>query len=302
MREFPSLPNSLFEWFSVAWEPIALSEERLIAFVVVTERGTSTRPHIHRCITDRQVRCLFGEGSGNVSALLEFAQSLLTEQLSISGDLEANFGFSGFSLGRKGFLNANNQLEAVRVAICEASLFGTTALTEFADRVLQATEEQTEHINAVSEDRFFQMVQKLVTEQSPQLHKQFHKSFKLTENARDTKIDFAGSRLFANLHRLKPGRTLTQQLKYGKQKLLDLSSLRLWLDDQKLRITGETHTEFELLTHRPKEESIDYSLAEIKQVNEAVEELTYAADHHDLRLRLYDSPDAAAKRILEAEA
>lgn len=302
MREFPSLPTSLFEWFSVAWEPIALSEERIIAFIVVTEQGSNTRPHIHRCITDRQARCLFGEGAANISALLEFAQSLLTEQLNISNSIGADFGFSGFSLGRKGFLNANNQLEAARVAICEASLFGTTALTELADRVLRVPEEQAENISIISEDRFFQMVHKLVTKQAPQLHNKFQQSFKLTENARNTRIDFAGTKLFANLHRLKPGRTLTQQLKYGKQKLLDLSILRLWLDDQKKQITGDAHTEFELLTHRPKEESVDFSMAEIQQVNEAVEELTYAADHHDLRLRLYNSPDATAMRILEVEA
>lgn len=301
MRTFPSLPETQFDWFSVAWEPIALSGERLVAFLVIYESGNTTVCRIHKCVSDRQIHCLFGHDVEKISALFEFVKSLLSSQGSALNCFDSDFGIPGFSIGRKGFVFANSQTEALRIATREGSLFGSTALAEFTDSVFQVASFEETQVGPLLGDRFFQMVQQLVVQKSPQLSGKFQQSFKLTENARGTKIDFAGDKLFANLHRLKPGKSLTQQIKYGKQKLLDLSSLRLWLSDQKIAAAGAHHQDFELLTHRPVTESIDYSLPQIRQVNEAVEELTYIADHHELRLRLFTNEETAAGRIIEAE-
>lgn len=302
MRQFPKLPATKFDWFSIVWEPISQSGERIAAFVVVRENGAETLPKLHRCISRKHARCLLGDAFENMDALLEFSESLILEQLKAPANFGQGLAVGGFTIGRTGIVHAQSIAEAGRIAIREASLFGSAAMGTFSDEVIEVLQEQVDSIDQLSEDRFFHLVHKLVVEQSPTLDGKFRRSFKLTDNARGTRLDFAGEKLVANLHRLKPGRTLTQQVKFGKQKLLDLSSVRLWLEEQKSLVENEFHREFELLTHRPDTESIDFTAAEIRQVNEAVEELTYAADHHELRIRLYANVKGAADRILEVEA
>jgi hypothetical protein len=207
--------------------------------------------------------------------------------------------FSGFSVLQGGSVFASSLLEASHAAIRQVSVFGSSSMSDFSETLLAAVEEQVELAEQQTEDRFFHLVHRQVVERLPSLEPMFRRSFKLTATARATRIDFAGRKLMANLHRLKPGRSLTQQLKYGKQKLLDLSSLRLWLQEQ--AITEPPTHNFELIAHRPMEQSVDYSDAELRQVGEAAEELTYAADHHELRLQLVSNAQEAAHRIFDLE-
>ena len=189
MRTFPSLPETQFEWFSIAWEPIALSGERLVAFLVIQENGNATTRRIHKCVSDRQIHCLFGHDVEKISALLEFVQSLLSDQISTLNSFDSDFGIPGFSIGRRGFVFANSQADAVRVATREGSLFGSTAMAEFTDTIFQVPQLEESQVGIFLGDRFFQMVHQLVVEKSPQLGGKFQQSFKLTENARGTKID-----------------------------------------------------------------------------------------------------------------
>ena len=301
MRSFPQLPSSHFEWVSLHWEPIAVSGERLTTFVVVRSTNADPQARIHRCITQKQARCLFGANSKHVFEVLHFAESLLSENLATQTLSEIKLGLSGFHVGRLGGVYAESIAEATQIAIREASLFGSAAMSEFSDELVATVEEQIESTLKQQEDRFYQLVHQLVTSKSPLLDQRFRKTFRLADNARGTRLDFAGSHLFANLHRLKPGRTLTQQIKIGKQKLLDLSSIRLWIADQNKEFGDRNVQTFEMLTHRPSVPDIDHSESEIRQVSEAVEELTYAADHHELRLHCYDKFELAASRILELE-
>jgi hypothetical protein len=301
MRQFPTLPTNKYDWLSVAWEPIALSGERVTVFIVINEVGKETSPQTHRCVTLQQAKCLLGENSSSIISLLDFAESFLAEQLKDAVQFEDIRGLSGFSVGRRGYLYARSISEATTVAVREASLFGSAALANFSENLLLKIDEQSENINSQSEDKFFQLVYKNVLAQRPNFESKFRKTFKFTDSARGTKIDFAGNNLVANLHRLKPGRTLSQQVKFGKQKLLDLSNLRLWLAENNALIEHELHHNFELLTHRPHSDSVDYSSSEIKQVNEAVEELVYSADHHELLVREFINADDAAMRIIAAE-
>jgi hypothetical protein len=301
MRTFPALAAEIFDWFSIGWEPIAMSGERICAFVVVTRRGAPSEYAVHRCITPKQLRCLIGEVADNALALLDFAEATLTEYMRIPNkDMTPSVPFSGFVDLQRGSVFAGSLLEASHAAVRQASLLGSGSMIEFSESLLAAVEEQVEIAEQQTEDRFYQLVHRQVIERLPKLEAMFRRSFRLTDTARPTRIDFAGRTLVANLHRLKPGRSLTQQLKYGKQKLLDLSSLRLWLQEQ--AITEPPSQEFELIAHRPVDDAADYSSTDIKQVSEAVDELTYAADHHKLRLRLVSDVQEAANRILEVES
>lgn len=301
MRSFPQLPSTHFEWVSLQWEPIAISGERLTAFVIVRCTNADSQTRVHSCITPKQTRCIFGENSKSITEILHFAESLLAEDLDNQILAELKLGFSGFHVGRMGSIYAESIAEATQIAVRESSLFGSASMLNFSSELVAIAEEQIESSVKQQEDRFYQLVHQLVTSNSPFLEQRFRKSFRLADNARGTRLDYAGNNLFANLHRLKPGRTLSQQIKIGKQKLLDLSSIRLWIADQNREIGDRNVQNFEMLTHRPTVPDIDHSENEIRQVNEAVEELTYAADHHELRLHCYDNFQLAANRILELE-
>jgi hypothetical protein len=234
-------------------------------------------------------------------ALLDFAEAAAHEFMRRVDRTEGMPAvFSGFAMLQSGNLFANSMLEASHGAIRQASVLASASMSEFGETLVAIVEQQVEQAEQQTEDRFYQLVHRQVVERLPLLEPMFRRSFRVTDTARPTRIDFAGKRLIANLHRLRPGRSLTQQIKYGKQKLLDLSSLRLWLQEQS--ITEEASQEFELIAHRPMEDSVDHSDADIRQVFEAVEELTYAADHHELRLRLVSSVPDAARRIVESES
>jgi hypothetical protein len=301
MRQFPTLSATEFEWFSIGWEPIAMSGERIAAFIAIREKNSASPPQIHRCIAMKQAQCMLGENYSQATDFLDFAEQLIATQLKDSPKFAASVEISGFSICRTGSVFSSSLADAVRIAIREASLLGSATLANFVDQLIVPPDTAWLEKNSSSEDRFFQMVQRNVIAEAPHLGNRFRQSYKLAANARGTRLDFAGRRLFANLHRLKPGRTLGQQVNIGKQKLLDLSSVRLWLKEQNDFASNELVFDFELLTHRPESEGIDYTEADIRLTHEAVEELTYAADHHELRIRQYGEIDGAVQRILEAE-
>jgi len=302
MRIFPTLPKFKYEWASLNWEPVAGSGERITAFIVVRNVKNIEQVQIFSCFSPQQMQCLFGENSSRILELLEFVKSLLLPMTSQPKLANLNIGLSGFFLGSQGYVFADTIYQATQTSVRESSLFGNAVLAKFSETIVHTEtpvliNEPPTHVTSV----FLQNVIKEVIIKNPNLKSYFSVRRQFAESARPTTIDFLGKRLIANLQRLKPGRTLNQDVKLGKQRLWDLSTSRHWFEEKKKTLPDESDRDFELITLTQNYDDNKYTKNDLREAKYALSALEIAAKYHQLKIYQVNTETIAAERILTME-
>lgn len=148
--------------------------------------------------------------------------------------------------------------------------------------------------------RLESLVRDEVAAQRPALISLFWQQYRISKNARATRIGFMGQRLAANFGMLIPGR-IGPLVDHAKAKLWDLTQLKQAGIGSDLLPRTENMA-FELLLHRVSEQDPQYSTRQLAQVAAAVLELEEEADKASIRCRPMYSTKDIADFLLKAEA
>ncbi|MEW6563295.1 MAG: hypothetical protein AB1400_08720 [Pseudomonadota bacterium] len=290
LSAFPKLPSLEVKWMPIYWEPILGSGEMITALIVaVSGDGWKVVPTIQYGISS----CLFGGDSARVLGPIELVSQSLTRHLKINRTLDAWLPpVSGFKLSHARTIRVPNFETAIELAMRESSLFSrlSESMVEMVDQDIAVTEF----------DRWSNLVEREVVKSYPALASNFRKKFRLRSGARETPLDYAGTRYVANFVRIIPNQTISAHINQAKVKLLNLEALRSHAGIDQL-FEAEL-PKFELLVYRPRDDDPKYTNREIGRLKEAFLELEDFGDRHEMRVEPLHSADAAASRLIMQEA
>jgi hypothetical protein len=160
-----------------------------------------------------------------------------------------------------------------------------------------ASEVQLEDLSDDAEADWLTRVRRAVGRRDPRLDGYFRRKLRLYQGGAETRFDYVGPQLVAQMGRLIPGPAISRHVSAAKVKLWDLAALRDAGSDQ--LVTANT---FELLLYRPRDDDPSYSEGQIRRMHENLETLEEAGDKQSLRVRPVSGVDEAAERIIQAEA
>lgn len=285
---FPPLPDYAVTTAPLLLEPIMGSGESLC--LAVAALGADGAFQIAPILDEAKAQCLVGEQAPSLLGFMRLGMDSLSNHLTTHHAMETwRPPVAGMQLGHIASGRVDSLKDALRItARSHAFLAG---LADFAsDSQTQAQSEA---------DRWPGQVRAAVTARRPALAGWFNRRRALAPGGGQTRFDYLGERLAAQLGRLIPGPGIGAQVRAAKAKLWDLEALR---DAGGQSGSREHPSTYELLLYRPRDDDPAHSEQAIVRLHEALQELEYAGDQQALRVRaLYDAESAAA-RIIEAEA
>lgn len=287
-RTFPPLPAYGAVGAPVLLTPIAGSCERLCVAVVAA--GEDGAWQIATLIDEAKARCLVGDQAESLTGFARIARESLSAHLQGGAALEAwQAPIGGLALGQTERGRVRDLPQMLRMLARDHAFLST--LADFAPDG-ERTEDSTDDT-----DRWPEQVRAAVVALRPPLSGWFNRRLRLAHGGAETRFDYLGERLAAQLGRLIPGPGIASQVRTAKAKLWDLEALRDGDPD-----LLERPNAYELILYRPGDDDPAHSERSIARLHEALQELESAGDRQDLRVRQVDSAEQAAARIIEAEA
>lgn len=290
--QFPDRRNAVTgEWSPLYIEPVVGSGERIcIGVAAVTESASLVVP----VVALNRLECLYGKGVDSLSLATRVALDYTREMFGMHGTqaLRAwKAPMDGIYIG-PAIRSEGDTLE-------EIARTGLTASSSLVEKLADSEDEGDGRGAELTTSRLEELVKEKVVAVRPPLGDRFRVQRRIRENARASVIGFVGDHIAANFGMLLPGR-LSPLVDVSKAKLWDLAQLRE--DVKRGDLFGDKLKRFELLVYRPREESPEYSLRQLKSVQEAVVELEAEADKVEIRCRPATSHEQIAEALLEAEA
>lgn len=284
---FPPLPGYRVTGAPLLLTPIAGSDERLCIAVAAT--GEDGAWQIAPLLDAAKARCLVGEQAESLTGFLRAASDSLGAHLAGGGDLGTwQPPVGGLGLGTITRGHAADLAQMLRITARNHAFL--SALADFGaetDAAMQASDD----------DPWPEQVRAAVAERRPPLSGWFNRRLRLVCGGAETRFDYLGERLAAQLGRLIPGPAISGQVRAAKAKLWDLEALRDGTPDQLTRPGA-----YELLLYRPRDDDPAHSARAIERLHEALHDLEVAGDRQDLRVCPVFSAAEAAERIVRAEA
>lgn len=283
LQEFPYLPNYKGKWWPVFMEPIVGSGER-IAVAIIAE-GADGDIAWHQGISKRVMTALGKNTATGLTGLISTAidHYLKSRNSGLHFD-EAPPPFSGFFVGAANATHSKDISGILEQGIRSTSLFSS---------VKELRSQNTNQQNS----RFLNDIRDITLEVKPKLANFFHQTFRVSESARRTPIDFIGHNSAISFAKFPDSaRNLGYYVGQAKIKLWNLNSFRAF--DNKAK-----NDKYELIILNP-ENVILSSLTDHQRtiLRESFNELTMAADAEDIRITQVADAPKASSRLIQLEA
>lgn len=283
LNEFPYLPSYKGKWWPVFMEPIIGSGER-IAIAIIAE-GYDGEIAWHQGISKRVMAALGKDTASGLTGLISTAidHYLKSRNAGLSFD-EILPPFSGF------FVGASNATSSKDISgILEQGVRSTSLFSSIKELQSQTTNQQN--------SRFLNDIRDITLEVKPDLAAFFHQSFRVSDTARRTPIDFIGNRSAISFAKFPDSaRNLGYYVGQAKIKLWNLNSFRAFDDRSK-------NDKYELIILNPEKVTLS-GLSDHQRtiLRESFNELTLAADAEDIRITEVADAPRASSRLLQLEA
>lgn len=282
-KSFPDLPSYKGAWWPLYMEPIIGSGEKIT--VAVIAEGNDGEIAWHRGLSKKVITSLGKEKSSSMSSLINTAvDHYIKGRTSENMFCEIPPPFTGVQIGDK-----HETLSSDLIGILEQALRTSCV---FADIKSLRESNSTQQNN-----RFLNDIREITIETHPQFTGFFQQSFKVSETARRTPIDFIGHHSAINFAKFPMS---TQNLSYyvgqAKIKLWNLNSFRAF--DQQMK-----NEKYELILLNP--EQLAHNTLTEHQRNtlfEGFNELVQAADAENIRITQVEDTIRASGRLIHLEA
>ena len=276
-------------------EPVIGSGERL-CFGVVVERGAVKRVVSVPAI--RRLSKVYGPAARALSFAIEMAETAVTTAIDKARLSELTGWRSpveGVFLGPIRATCTLNLEDAIRVALSQCA-----SLYELPDSALGAEDEATRRrLAGATVARLERSIVEGVVSKRPELRAAFDKEFRVSEHARPTRVGFVRGRLAANFALLAP-RNLRGLSDTAKARLLELERLRDNTHEDLLE--SPQQTSFQLFLQRVTLANVEYSEAQIAQVDEASEELEVLSRGSAIGYHAFSASEGIVEALLAAAA
>jgi hypothetical protein len=251
--------------------------------------------YAHKVAGLRRLRCVYGEAIRSVWLATDLSLASLQAHLQAQAPAQRSLAGWGAPVGGM-FLS-----DTVRVATrsLEGALEGQLRIyaSLFHDSPTDEDEPVGERAAALSNARLTQLVREEMTRLRPALVARFGSKHRVAETAREFTLGFAGEHIVANFAHLWPHQ-LASAVKAAKSGLIDLLEARSLVERDLFEMPV---TRFELIVHRPTDESIQVTPRGLQRVREALSELTDVATHQNLQCRAVEEPSEIARYIADIE-
>jgi hypothetical protein len=289
--DFPKRRDAISgEWAPLYLEPVVGSGER-ICIGVAAVNGTASL--VVPVVALDRLECLYGKSVDAIMLASRMALEYTREVLDKHG-AEALRSWKAPMDGA--YIGPAIRSEADTLE--EIARTGLTASSSLVEKLADADEESDGRGGTLTTSRLEELVKERVVSARPPLGGRFRVQRWVRENARPAVIGFVGDHIAANFGMLVPGR-LGALVDISKAKLWDLGQLR---EDVKRDMFSQSLNRFELLVYRPRDESPEYSVRQMKGIQEAVVELEAEADKVEIQCRPMMSHEEMADTLLQAEA
>lgn len=279
------------EWAPIYIEPIVGSGERICIGVVAVNGGASL---VVPVVSLERLECIYGKGVDAILLASRVAVEYTREALGKQGAQALKTWkapMDGLYIGATVRAEGNTLEEIGRT--------GVTASASLVEKLADSEEEGEGRGSGLTTNRLEELIKQRVITVRPVLEQRFRVQRRVRENARPAIIGFIGEKIAANFGMLLPGR-LGPLVDISKAKLWDLAQLRE--DVRRGDLFSQPLNRFELLVYQPREESPEYSLRQMRGIQEAVVELEAEADKLEIRCRPATSHEEIAETLLQAEA
>jgi ribosomal protein S10 len=291
-RAFPKIPDFTAQWMVVYWEPIPYSGELLTVLIAAkAETEWNVVPTLDDSLAVKLV-----DAPLKFLAPINLITESLRRHLANGQALESwKSPISGFRPSKVKNTRAENLSVAIRLAMRDTSVF-----SKLTDEIVQ----QSDRTDVIVDDdsKWPKQVEQAVVSTNPAYGKYFRRKLRLRSDARETPLDFWGTKYIANFARILPNTSISNYVNTAKVKLLNLEAIRSHASSESLFETELIKPDFELLVYRPSEDDPGYSDGSIKKLKEALVELEDFADGHDMRIEQFQTAKAAAERLIRKEA
>ncbi|MBK1699768.1 hypothetical protein [Thiococcus pfennigii] len=288
---FPPLPGVTATGAALFLEPIMGSGERLCVGLaaVLADNTYRVAPVLRR----ETARCLVGEKADSLLGLMQVGLDSLDSHLERGENLASwTPPMQGLTLGPLAQGHVEDLPMMLRAMARNHAFLATLAAFDATEQGEPSSDDEAE-----ADIEWLKRVRHAVQTRRPALDGHFGRRIKLRNVRGETRIDYFGSRLAAQLCRLTPGASISRHVRTAKSKLWDLEALRDIGTDGVFRPAS-----YELLIYRPRDDDPSYSERQIARLHDALSELEAAGDRQQLRVRPVQTVNDAASRIIEAEA
>jgi len=285
--QFPPLPPLSVTGAPLYLEPIMGSGERLC--IACAARGADDTWQVAPILDEAKARCLVGDQAASLLGFMRLGLESLSRHLAENGAWETwRAPVSGMMLGTISEGRADNLLQMLRMVAGNHAFLASMA--DFG------AETEMTHRDTDDTDPWPAQVREAVIARHPPLSGWFGRRVRMVSQGAETRFDYLGPHLAAQLGRLIPGPGISGQVRTAKAKLWDLEALRDGAADL-LRPSA-----YELLLYHPRDDDPAHSRHAIERLHEALSDLEAAGDRQQLRVRPVHTAAEAAEHIALAEA
>lgn len=202
-------------WKPLYWEPVAGTNERIMAGVVVDFENSLTA---HRILRDDVLDAMYGKASGSPKNLIDTGLRLALKIAEVSGLENLKDTVLGLHPGEMRSTEAKDRSEAVRIAALMFSSLSNLDLIDEIDADDAPTQEETNR-------RLSTAVREIVVKKRPDLDRYFNRSAKLVDQGDIVKIGFLSERAAIHFSVLHPTRQ-PASVKDARAKIFELFKVK----------------------------------------------------------------------------
>ena len=269
------------EWMPLFWEPVAGTNERLMAGVVLNFNDQWT---VHRILRDDVLESLYGKAASNPKQLIEDGLKLCLSVVKEAG-LQTLFAMDASIMGLHPGPKYSTEAFSVSDAIKQAAfLHSSLARIDDWDELDAPDSPASEEVSK----RFVTEVREFVIAQRPELTKNFNRTAKLLEDGVPVKFGYLSETAVLHFSVLHPVRQAAS-VRDARARLWELSRAKAWGGLEKAA----------LITAIPRSDEITLGAKQLEALRINRIEIEREADAVNMRVYPVTSVDAAAACVLE---
>jgi hypothetical protein len=265
-------------WMPLYWEPVAGTDERIMAGVIVDYENSMTA---HRILRDDVLEAMYGKASGSPKNLIDTGLRFALKMAEISGLDSVKDAVLGLHPGNIRTTEAKDRSEAVRIAALMFSSLSNLDLIDDIDADDAPTQEETNR-------RLSTAVRQIVVAERPDLDKYFNRNAKLVDRGEIVKIGFLSERSAIHYGVLHPMRQ-PSSVKDARAKIFELFKVHEYV--------GLPQSTLILAVPRQDEPSLGNK--QLLNIIRNTEELVREAQSVGVDVRQVNTAEEAARETME---